>query len=217
LAQDFASVPIPRARPNLLNAIVGQTDIDNRARDLFAFKEAEWVLIDDLVNITLADFKGNADSPGRRATNRGTECEMKNYCDFFCRVLQAGFGKDKKIGATIFQESRERFAYRLVAFQLEQAENPGIHIQKMEGKELLEQFKQLNKRWTSINKSGLRTIYHKRIARIYDLHKDNVTVFMVKPDAVRYWTRSAALHDADEVSADILSWARSKRQAGSNA
>ena len=32
------------------------------------------------------------------------------------------------------------------------------------------------------------------------------TIFLVKPDKVRYWTRSMALRDADEVAADIILW-----------
>jgi hypothetical protein len=32
------------------------------------------------------------------------------------------------------------------------------------------------------------------------------TVFIVKPDQVRYWTRSMALRDADEVAGDIMLW-----------
>jgi hypothetical protein len=30
------------------------------------------------------------------------------------------------------------------------------------------------------------------------------TVYLIKPDKIRYWTRSMALRDADEVSADIM-------------
>jgi hypothetical protein len=30
------------------------------------------------------------------------------------------------------------------------------------------------------------------------------TVYLIKPDKIRYWTRSMALRDADEVVADIM-------------
>jgi hypothetical protein len=33
------------------------------------------------------------------------------------------------------------------------------------------------------------------------------TVFLIKPNQVRYWTRSVALRDADEVAFDIMQWA----------
>ncbi|UWM78165.1 hypothetical protein N1937_25675 (plasmid) [Rhizobium sp. WSM4643] len=38
-----------------------------------------------------------------------------------------------------------------------------------------------------------------RIARIYD---DNL-LFLIKPDRLRFWMRSIALRDADEVLADL--------------
>ena len=51
-------------------------------------------------------------------------------------------------------------------------------------------------------------IFYQRVARIYTSTTWNgeqvPTVYLVKPDKIRYWTRSMALRDADEVSADIM-------------
>jgi hypothetical protein len=38
-----------------------------------------------------------------------------------------------------------------------------------------------------------------RVARLYDDH----FIFLLKPDRLRFWTRSIALHDADDVLADL--------------
>ncbi|SIO55733.1 N-6 DNA Methylase [Singulisphaera sp. GP187] len=43
------------------------------------------------------------------------------------------------------------------------------------------------------------TLHVTRIARIYDGH----FVFLLKPDRMRYWLRSVALRDADEILADL--------------
>jgi len=43
------------------------------------------------------------------------------------------------------------------------------------------------------------SLYVTRIARIYD----GGFVFLLKPDRLRYWFRSVALRDADEVVADL--------------
>lgn len=51
---------------------------------------------------------------------------------------------------------------------------------------------------------GSRKTAESLIARAYDGHAATPTIFMMKPDAVRYWTRSAALNDADDVSADLF-------------
>ncbi len=51
--------------------------------------------------------------------------------------------------------------------------------------------------------------FYQRVARIYastPFEGEQVpTVYLIKPDKIRYWTRSMALRDADEVSADIMS------------
>jgi hypothetical protein len=56
---------------------------------------------------------------------------------------------------------------------------------------------------------GSSSILHRRIARSYtsrfrDLARP--TVFLVKPNERRYWSRSLAMRDADEVAADIFQW-----------
>jgi hypothetical protein len=49
-----------------------------------------------------------------------------------------------------------------------------------------------------------------RVLRLYDTvaaeGKRIPTVFLVKPDQVRYWTRTMAMRDADQVAADIGLW-----------
>jgi hypothetical protein len=48
------------------------------------------------------------------------------------------------------------------------------------------------------------------VVRVYDTvsQKENSipTVYLIKPDQLRYWTRSIALRDADEVAADLVLW-----------
>lgn len=71
---------------------------------------------------------------------------------------------------------------------------------------MLAELETLNKTWLKSRKAKSGNVYHQRVARIYD-HRGRVpTVFILKPDACRYWTRSMGLHDADEVVADFLSW-----------
>jgi hypothetical protein len=38
------------------------------------------------------------------------------------------------------------------------------------------------------------------------------TVYVIKPNRVRYWIRSSAFRDADEVVADMLVWGSSKEE-----
>ena len=74
--------------------------------------------------------------------------------------------------------------------------------------ELLEIMDKLNKMLLEREDTESGGIFYQRVAKVYasvELNGINIpTVYLVKPDKVRYWTRSMALRDADEVSADIM-------------
>ncbi len=214
---DLLDVPIPKLLVEELQNIKTIDDIDERIRQAFEFKDSEWVLINDLFNYTLPDFKGDSASPGRQRTIRknnsqsqnNTEPEITEYCEYFLRVIKAGFGQDKQVCATIFQEITNTFLpVRLVAIYLNRPDCHGVHIEPINSPDLMERLENLNKFYMergSIEDGG---IFYQRVARIYDsvqLNGMNIpTIYLIKPDKIRYWTRSMALRDADEVAADIM-------------
>ena len=216
---DLLRVPIPEAQVGLLQNIRTIDDVDERIRQAFEFKDSEWVLINDLFNYTLPDFKGDGASPGRKRTHRidnsqsqnNTEPELTAYCEYFLRVLKAGFGQDKQVCATIFQEqTKTLLPVRLVAIHLNKPDSEGVHIKPIDSPNLMERLENLNKLYLergSIEDGG---IFYQRVARIYDSVELNgvkiPTIYLIKPDKIRYWTRSMALRDADEVAADIMTW-----------
>lgn len=215
LKEELLSVPIPKPCPGLLAGIKCTADIDRRIREAFEFKDAEWVLIEDLFNTTLPDFKGDMNSPGRQRTQRRSksmdEPELSAYCEYFSRVLKAGFGQDKHISATVFQETAKDFLpYRLVAFELNQPSSENFRVVSLETSALLTELETLNRTWLRGKESLGGSIYHQRIVRIYDYRNGVPTIFILKPDARRYWTRSMGLHDADEVAGDFVSWQNAK-------
>jgi hypothetical protein len=124
------------------------------------------------------------------------------------QVMKAGFGEDKQITATVFQERTggNHLPYRLVAFELNQASDERFQVQSLDVSDLLNELEVLNQTWLSSLGKARGSIYYQRVARIYDYRKDVPTIFILKPDAYRYWTRSVALHDADEVAADFARW-----------
>lgn len=215
LKEEVLNVPIPEPRSGLLDGIKCSEDIDQRIREAFEFKDAEWVLIEDLFNITLPDFKGDTDSPGRQRTRRHDESseepELKAYCEYFSRVLKAGFGQDKHIRATVFQEAGKDFLpYRLIAFELNQPSSENFRVASLETSALLAELEILNRTWLRGRESLGGSIYHQRVVRIYDYREGVPTIFILKPDTRRYWTRSMGLHDADEVAGDFNSWQNAK-------
>jgi len=216
---DLLRVPIPEACPVLLENIQTFDEVDEWVRIAFSFKDSEWVLINDLFNYTLLDFKGDGASPGRRKTHRvdnsqsqnNTEPELTAYCEYFLRVLKAGFGQDKQVCATIFQEqTKTLLPIRLIAIHLNRANCHGVHIEPIDSPDLMKRLENLNKLYMERISIQYGDIFYQRIARIYDSVQINgakiPTIYLIKPDKVRYWTRSMALRDADEVAADIMAW-----------
>jgi hypothetical protein len=137
------------------------------------------------------------------------------YSDYFIRVLRAGFGQDKRISATIFREESETLVpVRLVAIHLDTPGESFVRVENITSPLLIERLKKLDAEFLEFLKSRNRCaeggIFYQRVARVYDTMlvggREVPTVFIVKPDQVRYWTRSMAMRDADEVAEDVMLW-----------
>lgn len=218
--KDFRSVPLPRKQPNLLEGVTTVAEVDERVREVFGFKEAEWLLVEDLAQYTLPDFKGGSDSPGRLATQRSTfvngavqqEPELVSYCDAFRRVLQAAYGRDKDIGAVIFSEPLtlgERLPVRMVSIYLNTPEHHSVQVEEIQSKALYKRLNSLYK--TMLSTEENKNSFYQRCVRTYDTvsaytDQPGLLITLIKPDQIRYWTRSMALRDADEVVADLITW-----------
>lgn len=210
LVEELLRVPVPALLPGQFEAISSLEELDKTVMGAFALKDAEQVLVEDLFNVTLSDFKGDSESSGRKRTERlvedFSEPQLRDYCDYFIRVLRSAYGQDKQISATIFQEKGvDILPFRIVAFEFEDAKESNVDVKAIDSPELLAELETLNKVWLN-GKRDKGSIYYQRIARIYDQRLEVPTIFIVKPDSVRYWTRSMGLHDADEVAADFAAW-----------
>lgn len=204
---ELLGLPLPPHGVGQLDDVSSHADIDPIVFDLFSLKDAERVLIEDMMGFTLSDFLEGDRSIGRQGTNadhNGDESHLRSYCSFFIRVLKAGFGADKPIAATIFQSDKEGMPYRLIAFTLGGESAESIDVKRIGSAELLNEFQQLN--LASKGKDG--GIYNQRFVRIYDASSGIPTVFIIKPDQKRFWTRSTGLQDADEVALDLFTWGR---------
>ena len=199
LAEDLLRVPLPEAADNLLDGLVNLEDVDNRVRALFRLNPSEWALVEDLFDFTLPDFKGGPNSPGRQRTIRkpapgrpATEPDLQQYAAQFIRVLKSGFGDQKRISATIFQEPfPERLPVRLVAIHLHWPSRQPVQVEPMGSESLRERLAKLYADCMKApdNENGF---HFERSARIYAPHatpKGKVpTVFLIKPDQRRQWT-----------------------------
>lgn len=236
--EDFLKIPIPDIGTCAFEGIDNFESLDEKVQKGLGINEAEQVLVEDLFKYTLPDFKGGTGSPGREQTRgtgetagQGKEQVLEDYCEYFQRVLRAAFGDDKKLSATIFVENAQKpLPVRLVAIHLEAFGGETSHLkafgkrtvrfEKMASKDLLDKLKSLNSKMLSRQRRAQSgDIFYQRVARIYDTPKvdgKNVpTIFIIKPDQVRYWTRSMAMRDADEVALDVFSWREYPRMVSS--
>jgi len=206
---DLLSVPVVKKGDVDLHTIKNYDDVDNFVSSLFSLKDSEYVLIDDLLEYTLRDFKEDHSSPGRQKTNRKKEPELTDYCEYFFRVIKAGFGKDKNVCATIFQEPNNKYLpVRLVAIYLNKSIHDGVKIESVNSQDLFKLLQNLNDSFIKQDNVDTGGIFYQRVARVYECTnwqgEQVPTIYLIKPDKIRYWTRSMALRDADEVSADIM-------------
>jgi len=196
--EEIMSVPIPKPKKGILQGLKRFEDVDERVREAFGFRDAEWVLVEDLSTYTLQDFKGDRNSPGRQPTQsldsangiEENERLLRGYCDYFRRVLRAGFGDENKVSATIFTEDGgELLPVRLVGIHLGSGAGTRTRLEAIDSPDLIERLKRLDERFLKlVSDPENGGIFYRRVARIYDRMriegKDVPTIFIVKPDQV---------------------------------
>jgi hypothetical protein len=212
-AEDMLSVPIPDPEYISLEGITNYDGVDAMVRKTFGFKESEWTLIEDLFEYTLPDFKEGGASPGRMPTRLKHQAEedgiLVSYCHSFLKVLRAGFGEDIGVSTTIFQETGTFLPVRMVAVHFDRLGRDYVRYEPITSSDLLARLQELNTKFMDISKSK-GGIFFQRVVRMYESvgigDRTVPTIYLIKPDQIRYWTRSMAFHDADDVAADALLW-----------
>jgi len=133
------------------------------------------------------------------------------------RVLKNTFGRDKAVAATIYQEpDAVRLPVRMVTIHLDWAGREPLTIEPIAAESLLDELASfhrdvLAKKVRSATGLGLG---FQRVAFFFHAHRAeqgrvrNLTI--IKPDEYRYWTRSQAMRDADELAAAIMQAAGGK-------
>ncbi len=218
-ASDVLSVPLPETPPQIAS-IDSFDQLDKTVFDLFKLKDSERVLIEDAIAYTLGDFLGGDDSLGREPTaaspdEHESERHLRAYCEYFVRVLKAGFGDDRHVTPIIYRTNLDytpsRHPYRLVRFILGGSPTENVTFHDLARPELLDL---LHRVWTSGEDSSEHApgIVHRRVARMYEVAGGLPTVLVMKPDQKRCWTRSTALQDGDDVALDLFMWQRGRRE-----
>jgi hypothetical protein len=217
LVADLMPLPLPPAEAAMLEGLTEFKQVDERVRAAFKLEDVEWALVEDLCELTLPDYRGDATSPGYQPTLRKLNPDrsharagMAEYCGYFCEVLRSGFGEEKSVCATVFEEvANDYLPVRLVAIHLDWPGHQALRSEPLSNQELSTRIYDLTRTLRIAGHSGAGD-YQGCTARVYSFLDVNgrriPTVFLMKPDQRRFWTRSMGVRDADAVSADIMTW-----------
>lgn len=210
LVKELKLVPLPRFDESLVSAIKTPEDCDLAVKQTLNLKSAEQVLVEDLFDFTLPDFKHPANSrtlsPGRKPTERGSESTLRSYVEYFTKVIQATFGKQQRVSCTVWQETTAPLlGFRLIRLVLTEGGNSDFQIHQDEVGVLLDQTDAHFRNWQAAHDEPIAV---SPVMRFYGsvTHQGSkaAAIWMIKPDQIRYWTRSMAMRDADEVALDIF-------------
>ncbi|MCY2966140.1 MAG: hypothetical protein NT069_21340, partial [Planctomycetota bacterium] len=215
LTGELMQVPLPSV-PVDLSQLRTFDDIDALTRKLFRLTEADWVLVDDLLNVALPDALRKSGTPGRQST-RGAHARtpgepvLEPYGTTFRRVLQTTFGRQRDIAFTILQEPEgNRLPVRVVTVHLDWVGRPPISVERMEADGLFDHIADFQRQLEATPGRGSMASGggFQRVAYLFHSHDEPggpvCDLTIIKPDQVRYWTRAQAMRDADELSSAIL-------------
>jgi hypothetical protein len=178
--------------------------VDEVIRNWLHIKVPEWIQIEDACQVTNVDFR----QPGRRVGRRRPEPQqLWDYSLALMEVLKAGYGADLPVGISIYYEEGPRtLAVRLVAVHLDRHGLEPIRSLYLSEGELSQELAHLSERQTE--KGNLMAQMVTRVYERVPLEGGGTapTVFLIKPDEYRFWTRSAGQRDADMISGDVSNW-----------
>jgi hypothetical protein len=220
LSDELVTVPLPDECPDW-TTVASFEEIDVLVRSAFSLTTADWTVIEDFLNVALPDSLRKAPGRGREATRRGAgrtkvEPELAAFASTMMRVLKETFGREKLVSATIYQEpaGTTLLPVRMLTIHLDVTRHSGVRVEPIEVDGLFDMLSAfhhdvLSKKARSATNNGLG---FQRVAFFF--HADetaqgrvqNFTI--VKPDEYRYWTRSQAMRDADELATAIVGAAR---------
>lgn len=190
--------------------------IDEASSKWYELSEVDIALVEDFCEFSLTSFRssGSPEMPARAeawSEARSSE-KLEVYCSWFLRVLQSGFGSGSGLCATIFRPPDPGdFPFCMVGIHLDWERSERIQYEDVADGDLLGALEQCAQDGQP-ECLAVEAIYYRRVSRIYQTlgveeggRKRSIpTVFLIKPNQLRYWTRSVALRDADNVVADLV-------------
>ncbi len=184
--------------------VLTETEINKRDIDALPFPEnieylnltkAEKTLLEDVLEYYIHLGKAISEKgQGRKLHEKVSQEQLKEFGGTFCEALNPIYSKNDKSWQCGKFFQTESFTI----CQLGYGRNNGLSHELFDDKELDNIIKSLIYNNTS-NRGAIFT----RVCRLYKHLNGYDCVFLIKPNAVRYWLGSIALHDADETFMDL--------------
>jgi len=187
---------------------------DEAVFQAFEFQKTERILIEDLVEHTLSGFKERGRSASHRPTlrrsNETNEPDLRRYCETLLETLAQTYGADKPLGVRIWAEQEiddsMRLPMRYISIIFDAPSQRGLQIQVLENQILRARILQLHRHLQETRQNEGYSSQVRDYASFHENGENGLVLNILKPDWLRYWMRSVALHDADEIARDFWVW-----------
>lgn len=163
-------------------------------REYLELSKSEAIIQDDVLKYYVHLGKSiNNNAAGRIFRDNPNETQLADYGRTFCDTLNAIYEKDGKAWQVAGFQKLPSFIACQICFG-PKTDGLAIKLSDSSQSTLAELFKD-----STINRGAI----YSRVVRIYKHINDYDCVFIVKPNALRYWLRSIALRDADDTFVDL--------------
>lgn len=168
--------------------------IDSLFYEALGLTDNEIVLIEDLINLTLDSFQNRKESIAFKPC---TDHEMQTYGRYISQSINEflKFGSQMATWVSTFPV-RANTPLNIIALRLNN-ENEAGHVE-MSNDNLDILLKEIS---AYTYRQYAESIYYRKYVKYYV----GDTTYIIKPNEKRFWSRSLAMNDADEIIADILS------------
>lgn len=167
-----------------------ETEIDKIIKEWYDLDESELILINDTIDYTLDYFKKKSQSI---AIKHVTIEDLEKYGTTFCDILNNSFSTEKKF--KIGYIFKGKGPLKVISITLEDSSSKFLLTQYDE--QLEDVLKKLDE---VLLKEISQSIFIRRNIRRFSKN----SIFIVKPNQIRFWTKSSALRDADETYKEIM-------------
>ena len=176
--------------------IVLEKELDEIFLEALDFSEVERIFIDDLLAYSLDAFMEKEKSPAFQTINIS---EQRTYARYVCRTINEFLVSPESEGINVWAtvlEFERKMPLSVMVINFGGSQGPG-HIEELPAKKIESILKEIEK---YTYEEYAESIYYRKFIRYYTEDK----AYIIKPNEKRFWSKSMAINDANEIIGDNL-------------